>query len=473
LNKNNPQVVLVDDEEEILLNYSLFLRYAGIEPVETVQDSRSVMQVLEERKRNTGVIVLDLIMPHISGNELLKKIKREFPHIPVIVMTAVNELEIAVECMKEGAFDYLLKPVEKSRFVSSVKRALDFRDLRDEVTHLRHHLLANDIEHKDAFSPIITNSSKMKSIFRYAEAIAKTKNPVCISGETGVGKELLAKAIYILSGLKGRFVPVNIAGLDDTMFSDTLFGHKKGAFSGAEQEREGLIAQASAGVLLLDEIGNLNELSQVKLLRLLEEQKYYPLGSDVPKKSDARIIACSNKDLKKAVENGEFRKDLYYRLCGHFIYIPPLRERTEDIPLLFDHFLEQASDSLSKKKPAYSPEILSLLSSYHFPGNVRELQTMIYDIVARHDSDTLTVESFRNLLRDKGMSEKEMSSESVYESVILPEIHGRFPTLKEIEDFIISEAMKRSNGKQGIAASLLGISRQALNRRLLKKSRNT
>jgi DNA-binding NtrC family response regulator len=471
MSKNNPKVLLIDDEEEILLNYSLFLRYAGIEPVETLQDSRSVMQVIEEH--NIGVIVLDLIMPHISGNELLKKIRREFPHIPVIVMTAVNEIEIAVECMKEGAFDYLLKPVEKSRFVSSVKRALDYRDLRDEVTNLRHHILADDVEHKDAFSEIITISSKMKSIFRYVEAIAKTKNPVCITGETGVGKELLAKAIYKLSGLEGRFIPVNIAGLDDTMFSDTLFGHKKGAFSGAEYDREGIIAQASAGVLLLDEIGDLKESSQVKLLRLLEDKKYYPLGSDVPKKSDARIIACSNKDLKKAVEKGEFRKDLYYRLSGHFIYVPPLRERTEDIPLLFDYFIEQASNSLSKKRPAYSPEVLSFLSGYYFPGNVRELQTMVYDIVARHDSDTLTVENFKSLFNEKGITDKAMSFGHVYESIILPEIHGRFPTLKEIEDFIISEAMKRANGKQGIAASLLGISRQALNRRLLKKSRNT
>jgi DNA-binding NtrC family response regulator len=471
LNSNGLPILLVDDEEEILLNYSLFLRYAGIAPVLTLEDSRKVLQLLSEK--NVAVIVLDLVMPHMSGNELLSKIRREFPQIPVIVMTAVNELEIAVECMKEGAFDYLVKPVDKDRFITSVTKAMEFRDLHNEVSYLKHHLLADGIECEDAFSSIITNSPKMLSIFRYIEAIAKTQRPVCIFGETGVGKELLARSIYVLSGLKGEFVPVNVAGLDDVIFSDTLFGHKKGAFTGAEQERAGLIVQASGGILLLDEIGDLKETSQVKLLRLLEEQKYYPIGSDVPRKSNARIVASTNKDLEKAIANGTFRRDLYYRLCGHSVHIPPLRERNEDMPLLFDYFLEQASKSLSKEKPVYSHKIVTLFSNYNFPGNVRELQTMVYDIIAQYKSGSLSIDSFKNYLIQKGAYGKELLSEPLKESIAWPQIHGRFPTLNEIENFAIAEAMKRAKGKQGIAASLLGITRQALNRRLLKKSRSS
>jgi transcriptional regulator with PAS, ATPase and Fis domain len=266
---------------------------------------------------------------------------------------------------------------------------------------------------------------------------------------------------------------VNAAGLDDAVFSDALFGHKKGAFTGAEQERDGLIVQAAGGVLLLDEIGDLNETSQVKLLRLLEEQKYYPIGADVPRKSDARIVASTNKDLEKAIADGTFRRDLYYRLCGHSVHIPPLRERSEDIPLLFDYFLEQASQSLSKEKPSYSHKEVTLISNCHFPGNVRELQTMVYDVIAQHKSGPLSVDSFKNYFIQKGAYGKELLSGPLKESIVWPQIHGQFPTLNEIEDFAIAEAMKRAKGKQGIAASLLGITRQALNRRLLRKSRSS
>ena len=189
----------------------------------------------------------------------------------------------------------------------------------------------------------------MSSIFQYCEVVAKSQQPVIIIGETGVGKELIAKAIHDLSGLRGKFVPVNVAGLDDNMFSDTLFGHKKGAFTGADQTRSGLIAQASGGTLFLDEIGDLAELSQVKLLRLLQEQEYYPVGSDIPMVSDARIIAATNRDLRKLTEAGKFRNDLYFRLCAHQVHIPPLRERLDDIPVLLDHFLDEAAKTFKKK----------------------------------------------------------------------------------------------------------------------------
>lgn len=460
-------VLLVDDEPQILLSYSLMLRSAGIEYVLTIQDSRQVLPLLE--RQDVAVIVLDLIMPYISGTELLTKIKFDFPHIPIIVMTAVNELEKAVDCMKAGASDYLVKPVEENRFISSIQRVLELRDLHNEVSSLKQHLLTGQLAYEDAFSSIITNNKRMRAIFHYVEAVAKSQKPVFITGETGVGKELIARSIHQVSGLKGAFIAVNVAGLDDTMFSDTLFGHKKGAYTGADKERDGLIVQASGGTLFLDEIGDLNELSQVKLLRLLEEKVYYPLGSDIPVKRDARVATSSNKDVQKLISEGKFRKDLYYRLCTHHIHIPPLRERLEDIPLLLDHFLDDAARSLKKKKPTPPRELITLLSNYHFPGNVRELQAVAFDAVAQHESGVLPLDSFKEFIRQKDSYFKTTLSPPSQDLIF--DISGRFPTLKEAEDYLIAEALKRSNGNQGIAASLLGITRQALNKRLKRKTK--
>jgi len=461
-------ILLVDDEQQILFSYSLMLRSAGMENILTIKDSRKVLPLLT--KQNVAVIILDLIMPHISGTELLTKIKLEFPHIPVIVMTALNELEKAVECMKCGASDYLVKPVEESRFISSIRKALELRDLRNEIISLKRHLLTGELEHRAAFSSIITRSKKMFAIFHYIEAIAKSQKPVLITGETGVGKELIAKAIHEVSGLNGSYIAVNVAGLDDTMFSDTLFGHKKGAYTGADRDREGLIVKASGGTLLLDEIGDLNISSQVKLLRLLEEGIYYSLGADLPEKSNARIIACSNQDIQKLISEGKFRKDLYYRLCAHHIHIPPLRERLQDIPLLLDYFLEEASKSLKKKKPAPTPELITLLSNYHYPGNIRELQAMVYDAVAQHESGKLSLDTFKRFMKQKDSLPQNRISLISNNGISLTDIFGHFPTLKEVEEYVINEALKCSEGNQGKAAVLLGITRQALNQRLKKKS---
>jgi DNA-binding NtrC family response regulator len=470
-NSVTPAILLVDDERHILFSYNLILKSAGIEHVLTVKDSRKVMPLLA--KKNVAVIVLDLIMPHLSGLELLPKIRLEFPHIPVIVMTALNELENAVECMKAGATDYLVKPVEESRFISSVQKALDLRDLQTEITSLKKYLLTGELENEAAFSAIITRSKKLRAIFQYIESVAKSQKPVFITGETGVGKELIAQSVHLSSGLKGEYIAVNVAGLDDTMFSDTLFGHKKGAFTGADRDREGLIVRASGGTLLLDEIGDLNKSSQVKLLRLLEEKIYYPLGSDVPEKSNARIIACSNVDIQKQIEEGQFRNDLYYRLCAHHIHIPPLRERLQDIPLLLDHFVEDASSSMNKNKPPLSPELVTLLSNYHFPGNVRELQAMVHDAVAQHKSGRLSLDSFKGFIKHRRSLPQPALPPSDESPPSLMELFGHFPTLKEMEDYLISEAMKSSDDNQGSAASLLGITRQALNQRLKKKSKSS
>jgi DNA-binding NtrC family response regulator len=463
----NFPILLVDDEEQILLSYCVILRKAGIDQVITVHDSRKVMPVLAES--DIALIVLDLIMPHISGIELLDTIRLEYPHIPVVVMTASNELELAVKSMKSGAFDYIVKPVETSRFTATVQKALEMSELRDEVSNLKTQILDDRLESEKAFSSIITRDKKMLSIFRYAEAIAQTGRPVCICGETGTRKELFAKAVYALSGLTGKLVAVNVAGLDDTMFSDTLFGHKKGAYTGAEANREGLIVQASGGVIQLDEIGDLNELSQLKLLRLIEERAYYPLGSDTAETSSVRIIATTNRNLNRQIESGGFRRDLYYRLCAHSILIPPLRQRNGDIPLLLDYFLEEAACSLKKKEPSYPGELITLLSNYAFPGNVRELQAMVYDAVDRHRGGMLSMKSFRESINKKGNKGTLGSIEEREMSTPVHDWPGNFPTLKESEDFWIKQALKQAEGNQGIAASMLGISRQALNKRLKRK----
>jgi two-component system response regulator HydG len=457
-------ILLVDDEKEILDLTRMALGCDGIHNVVTLQDSRQVIPFLKEKKVST--IVLDLTMPHISGIELLPILVSEFPDIPVLIMTATDDLETAIGCLKIGAFDYLLKPVEPNRLISAVDKAMKLNFLQNEVTSLKESLLTGRLEHSEAFAEMITCSKKMRAIFQYAEVISKSRQPVLITGETGVGKELMANAIHRISEVKGAIVTVNVAGLDELMFSDTLFGHKRGAFTGAEQAREGLIGKAAGGTLFLDEIGDLSPISQVKLLRLMQGEEYYSLGSDVLKFTDARIIVATNQDLLELIEAGKFRKDLYYRLCAYQINIPPFRERREDLPLLLNHFMEEAAHSLNKPKPEVAPEVAKTLCKLNFPGNIREFKALVYDAVARHKSGPLLMKNFTGIaahlpvdpvisldLDDKGEE-------------LLNSLFGRFPTLQEIEEFMISSAMKLADGKMSMAADLLGITRQGLHKRI-------
>ncbi len=459
-------VVIVDDEPQILLSALTLLRTAGMGNVVTMGNGLELMPFLESH--DAGVVVLDISMPHISGCDLLAGINRDYPHIPVIFMTAMNDLETAVYCMKSGAFDYLLKPVEKSRFLTSITRALEMRVLQSELLSLKDRLLTDELHNASAFSSIITRSKKMRAIFQYVEVISGTRQPVLITGETGVGKELIARAVHVASGLRGSFVPVNIGGLDDTMFSDSLFGHRKGAYTGADEAREGMIAQAAGGSLLLDEIGDLAESSQVKLLRLIQERTYYPLGSDIPRQSDARVLVATNRDVQQLIMSGKFRKDLYYRLRAHHIHIPPLRERLEDVPLLLHHFLEKSSVLLERKKPAFPPELITLLSNYNFPGNVRELEMMVFDATARCMGGIISMESFRRIISRDDLASPKPFTEASSPKTVWDLQSDVLPTLKEAEELLIAESLRRSNGNQGIAATLLGITRQALNKRLVR-----
>ncbi|MBF0284755.1 MAG: sigma-54-dependent Fis family transcriptional regulator [Magnetococcales bacterium] len=460
-------VLLVDDESTVLLASTMMLKSAGIRDVATLQESRLLLDHLA--RHPVAAVVLDLYMPHEPGWRLLPEIVQRHPEIPVIVMTAAHEVETAVASMKNGAFDYLVKPVEENRFISAVRRAVEFRSLRREVGELKRYLLTGELRHGDAFSHIVTGSRRMRGVFQYLEAISVSSEPVLVTGETGVGKELIAGAIHRLSGREGKLVALNVAGLDDTLFSDTLFGHQKGAYTGADQSRQGLITSAAGGTLFLDEIGELELNSQVKLLRLLQERTYYPLGADVPRSSDARVVCATNRDLKSFMSANRFRADLYFRLSVHRVEVPALRERPEDIPLLLGRFVEEAAASMNKEPPSSPVELLTLLSTYHFPGNVRELRAMVFDAVARHGSGrVLSMGSFREAMGiRRGGDPAPAPVEGAFPLTLAPA--GRFPNLRETEQFLVEQAMARAEGNQGVAATLLGISRQALNQRLKKK----
>ena len=456
-------ILIIDDEKEFLHSVELILASNMINNVNLCNDSLDVPANL--KNKNYSLILLDLNMPNLSGLELLPQIIEENPEIPVIIITAINDVESAVNCMKMGAYDFVVKPVDEARLITIVKRGLDIREIRSENTRLKQSILNRKLRDTKAFENIVTNNEQMRSIFQYIEAIADTKLPLLITGETGVGKELFAEAVHKVSGRIGKIVTINVAGVDDTLFSDTLFGHKKGAFTGAEKERKGLIEEAKEGSLFLDEIGDLSLESQVKLLRLLQDSTFYPLGSDLAKLTDARIIVATNKNIQKMQFENSFRKDLFYRLKAHRIHIPPLRDRKEDIPLLVDHFLEKASNELDKKKPTPPKELYTLLKNYSFPGNVRELEGIITDMVSRHTSGILSIDSINNIIDENSLINFDPISENSKSNseIIFPEV---LPKLKEIEVQTINEALLRADGNQSIAAKILGISRRALNNRL-------
>ena len=321
----------------------------------------------------------------------------------------------------------------------------------------------------DISEEIITNDKKMLSIFKYINTIAPTSQPILITGETGVGKELIARAIHKLSGLEGDFIAVNVSGLDDNVFSDTLFGHVKGAFTGAEGVRRGLIEKASGGTLLLDEIGDLHPASQTKLLRVLQEGEYMPLGQDEPRRADSRIISTTNKDLWALQRGGLFREDLNFRLRTHHIHLPPLRERLNDIDILLDHFSKVSANSLKKQQPIIPEELPALLKTYPYPGNVRELQAMVFDAITRQDSKTLSLDSFKAYI-NQHKEDRNLSFETTAETTAIFSSCEELPSIKQAAQLLVDEAMKRANGNQSVASKMLGISQQVLSKRLKVKA---
>ena len=459
-------ILIVDDQPEAIEGCVSALQANGFDNLIECAESARVLDLIE--KQWPCLVLLDLIMPGISGQELLAEIRARHPSLTVIVITGADVVDTAVQCMQLGATDYMVKPVEESRLVSGVQRAIELWELRREYDGYRRRMQSGTLEHPEAFEKIVGTHPKMLSVFAYIETIATTRKPVLITGESGVGKELIAQAVHQLSRLEGRWVAINVAGLDDSVFADTLFGHIRGAFTDASEQRRGLIEQAAGGTLFLDEIGDLSPASQVKLLRLLQEQEYFPLGADLPKRSDARIIASTNRNLEQLQKDGQFRPDLYYRLRNHHVHIPPLRERREDIPLLVRHFVQMAADSLGRTPPATPKRLFKLLSAHDFPGNVRELDALVFEAVTA-SQESLSLESFSRHIPSDAIANIEFESDPGLLVAFSP---TRLPTVRETRELLTREALRRAKNNLAQAADLLGITRPALSQWLKRSGKS-
>lgn len=457
----NISVLLVDDEKAWLHGLSIALeRATGITDIHCCNDSRQVMEMLQQT--SVDLVLLDITMPHMTGDELLPMILDAYPEMPVIILTGINQIELSVKCMKLGAFDFFVKSVEQQQLVASIQRAVKMLTLQRENQQLNQHFLSTQLQSPEAFNKIISCDPQILSICNYLEAVAPGPNPVLIVGESGTGKELFARAVQKLGRPAGPWVALNAAGLDDNVFADTLFGHVRGAFTGADQSRAGMIESAADGTLFLDEIGDLSPASQIKLLRLLQEGEYLPLGADRPRQSRARIVLATNCDLQAKIEAGSFRRDLYYRLAAHQVQLPPLRQRKQDLPLLIEQLIIKQAGELGKTPPDFPAELPVLLGTYHFPGNIRELEGMLANALSTHSKGTLSLNSFRKAL---GSSEKPAAAAGTEPKLLFTD---SLPTLEEAGQLLVAEALQRAQGNQTIAASLLGISRPALSKRLKK-----
>jgi len=453
-------ILAVDDEPAWLRSLRVALGRAGVDHLVTCQDAREVPGLLAAQP--FGLVLLDLNMPHVGGEDLLARIAAEHPEVAVIVISGMNQIETAVRCVKLGALEYFVKTQEEDRLVAGVLRAVRMLELERENREMASRVLSGAPRHPEAFEAIVTRDRAMLAVFSYVEAVARSSQPLLVQGESGVGKELVARAAHALSGRVGPMVAVNAAGLDDAVFADTLFGHARGAYTGADQARPGMIEAAADGTLFLDEIGDLAIPSQVKLLRLLQEGEYFPLGSDRPKRLRARVIVATHQDLAAKQAAGAFRRDLYYRLATHQVRIPPLRERKGDVGILLEHFLAAAAHELGKKKPTAPRELAMLLSTYAFPGNVRELKAMAHDAVSLHRERILSMEAFvRAMDRGGGAAVRaQVEGENPFARL------EQLPTIHEAVELLVQEAVSRGAGNQTIAARLLGITQSALSKRL-------
>lgn len=380
------RILIIDDDELVLRSCERVLGGEGYE-LKTAMRGDVALQLLQEE--DFDVVLTDLRLPDISGMDILKELKSRSPDTEVIIMTAFGTIEKAVEAVKLGAYDFITKPFETvERLILSVNKAIERRNL---ITRTR--ILEETLGEKFRFGNIIGKSPKMQEIFKLAEIVAKSDSSILIQGESGTGKEVLAKAIHFNSLRKSKpFVTINCAALTETLIESELFGHEKGAFTGAIVRKLGLFETANGGTAFLDEIGEVPTSVQVKLLRVLQNGEIKHVGGNDVIKVDVRIIAATNRDLKQSIKEGRFRDDLYYRLNVISITLPPLRERTEDIPLLANHFLKLYAEKVKKEISGFTPSALKLLLSYHWPGNVRELENAIERAVILCQGKELDVE---------------------------------------------------------------------------------
>lgn len=447
-------ILVVDDDKAHLSMLETMLKGWGY-AAQGVEDGADAIEKVKEGPFDA--VLMDVRMAKVGGIEALSKIKEYNPAIPVVIMTAYSSVDTAVEAMKLGAYDYLTKPLNFDELKITLERSLDHMTLIKENQSLRER-----ISEDSSLMKIIGNSRPMKELVSMVKTVATTEATVLMSGESGTGKELFAKAIHANSNRKkAPLVTVNCAALTDTLLESELFGHEKGAFTGADKKRDGRFMQANGGSIFLDEVGEIPMPMQAKLLRAIQEREIQRVGSDEALNVDVRIIAATNRDLLTEVEKGNFREDLYYRLNVVNLTIPSLKERGEDIPLLAAFFLERFSELNRKNIKGFTPVAMDMLVKYDWPGNVRELENAVErsvilsagEYISEKDLPPALVQHFENVC---GSSEAH------------PSVGGK--PLQEVEKVAIEETLAQTNGNKSEAAKLLGVTRTTLDNKIKKYS---
>ena len=447
------KILVVDDDVAHLNMLRIVLKSLG-HTVETATDGGDAVRMAKEKP--CDLILMDVRMTNVDGIEALRQIKEFNPAIPIIIMTAYSSVDTAVEAMKLGAYDYLTKPLNFEEMKIIVERAMEHLQLTRENRTLKEKVAG---EHR--FAEIIGSSPAMKSVFDMARLVAPTEATVLITGESGTGKELFARAIHANSERqKGPLITVNCAALTETLLESELFGHEKGAFTGADRQRDGRFVQAESGTIFLDEVGEIPLAMQAKILRAIQEREIQRLGSDKTLCVDVRILAATNRNLQEEVKEGKFREDLFYRLNVMNLHIPPLRERVEDIPLLAQYFLQKFVRKNRKDMKGFTPTAMDVLTKSPWPGNIRELENVIERAVI------LTMSPY--------ISEKDLpqSLMSIYrkdrDGTAIPTLGLGGKSLDEIESRAIAETLEQTGGNKSEAAKVLNITRTTLHNKLKK-----
>jgi two-component system response regulator PilR (NtrC family) len=452
---------VVDDEQNIVEVLEIVLQEQGMEVLKTTS-GKAALKLLQ--KREVDLVISDIRMPDLSGVELLKEVKQFAPETIFIMITAFATTDTAIDALQHGAYDYLTKPFKMEELLNIIRHALEKKNLRREVASLRNEVEAQ--QGQKLFqalnrSQLVGKSPKMLEVYRTVGTVAMGESTVLITGESGTGKELVARAIHEASLRRERpFVSINCGAFPETLLESELFGYVKGAFTGATGNKKGLLEVANGGSVFLDEIGNMTLAMQVKLLRVLQDRKLRPLGGTAEALVDVRVIAATNQDLKAAIQNGQFREDLFYRIAVITIHLPPLRERPEDIDLLAFHFLTRYADKAHKKVFGISPEALRYLENYHWPGNVRELENTIERAIALETTETIQVDRLPEAVRKLPVSQA---------PALIPLPEGAFDLqtfLTDLERSLICQALERSEGNQTLAAQELGLTRPSLRHRI-------
>ncbi len=446
------RILIIDDNQSILNFLNILLLQTGNFTVETLSDSTKAFDVLEKKEHD--ILLLDMDMPEVSGMDVLQFINDQKLSITTIVLTGVEDIDMAISAMKLGTFDYLLKPIDEERLMDALDVATKDIFLAEPSSGAQ--ISLDTLDHRDEFSEIITRDENMIRIFHFVEKYACTDNSVLIWGESGTGKELIAKAIHNISHRRDKkFVAVNAGAFAQELFSSEFFGYEKGAFTGAVKNKKGFIEEANGGTLFLDEIGELDLPIQVKLLRVLQEEEFYKLGSTKNIKIDVRIIAATNKDLFEEISRGNFRKDLFFRLNINSISLPPLRERKGDIPLLAEHFLKKFNKKYNRNVKKLSKPVINSLRTYAFPGNIRELMNLVNSSMIVETSHELRKKSLPSYFLEK-------KHNNHFEEGIVP------VSLEVVEKEHIRKVLIFTSNNKTKAAAILGISRVNLNAKIKK-----